>query len=170
MIQSNTVTFRQHIFISSVGLLLTSQLHNASQLSAWCLHFVSSNYVVFKDKEEFSQLVGDNMAYINQHRWPPLSYEQAMEEYKKKYLEEESDESAEDSENNESEGEGGRDSEGLGSAGDAGEGGEGKSGGVEKRKSRRERKGSVVGQRRRTRNKEAATGGRGRTNNRCRVM
>jgi hypothetical protein len=145
----------------SVGLLLTSQLHNASQLSAWCLHFISSNYVVFKDKEEFSQLVGDNVDYINQHRWPPLSYEQAMEE--------ESDESAEDSENSEGE-------EGSGSVGggDGGEGGEGKSsGGVEKRNLRRGRKGSVVGQKRRTRNKAAAaavTDGRGRTNNRCRVM
>ena len=28
------------------------------------------------------------MDHINQHRWPPLSYEQAMEDYKKKYLEE----------------------------------------------------------------------------------
>ena len=108
------------------------------------------------------------MAYINQHRWPPLSYEQAMEEYRKKYLEEESDESAGDSENNESEGEGGSDSEG--GAGDGGEGEEGKS---EKRKLRRGRKGSVIGQRRRTCNKAvvaAVTSGRGRTNNKYRVM
>ena len=105
------------------------------------------------------------MDHINQHRWPPLSYEQAMEEYRKKYLEEESDESGE--ENNESEGEGG-------SEGDAGtEGGEGKSRGVEKRKLRtgHGRKGSVVG-RNRTHNKAAAAvaGGRGRTNSKCRVM
>ena len=97
-----------------------------------------------------------------------------MEEYRKKYLDEESDESAGDSENNESEGEGGSDSEGGG--GDGGESGEGKSGGDEKRKLRRGRvKGSVVGQRRRTHNKAAAavnvvTGGRERTNNKCRVM
>ena len=94
-----------HLTIHS-GLLLTSQLHNASQLSAWCLHFISSNYVVFKDKEEFSHLTGDNMEYVDQHRWPPLSYEQAMEEYRKKYLEEDSDDSEE---NNDSEGEGGSD-------------------------------------------------------------
>ena len=29
----------------------------------------------------------DNLAYVNEHRWPPLSYEVAMEEYRKKYLE-----------------------------------------------------------------------------------
>ena len=73
------------------GLFLTSQLHGASQLSAWCLHFISSNYIIFEDKEEFSKLTGENLDYINQHRWPPLSYEQAMEDYKKKYLVEEDD-------------------------------------------------------------------------------
>ena len=36
---------------------------------------------------------GDNLAHVNEHRWPPLSYEVAMEEYRKKYLEE--DESGE---------------------------------------------------------------------------
>ena len=71
------------------GLLLTSQLHGASQLSVWCLHFISSNYVIFKDKEGFSKLTGENLEYINEHRWPPLSYEQAMEEYRSKYLAEE---------------------------------------------------------------------------------
>ena len=24
--------------------------------------------------------------YVQEHRWPPLSYEQAMEEYRKKYV------------------------------------------------------------------------------------
>ena len=45
------------------------------------------------------------MDYINQHRWPPLSYEQAMDEYRKKYLEEESDESAEEDVDSEGDGE-----------------------------------------------------------------
>ena len=100
------------------------------------------------------------MEYINQHRWPPLSYEQAMEEYRKKYLEEESDESAE--EDNESEGEGGREGDGG-----SGECGEGRSGGVEKRKLRTKGKGSVA-DRKRIHHEAAAT--RGRTNNKCRVM
>lgn len=34
-------------------------------------------------------LIDENLAYVNEHRWPPLSYEQAMEEYRKKYLEDE---------------------------------------------------------------------------------
>ena len=70
------------------ALLLTSQLHNAQQLSGWCLHFVSSNYAVFEGKEEFSLITGDNLAYVNEHRWPPLSYYHAVEEYRKTHGEE----------------------------------------------------------------------------------
>ena len=81
------------LFPSNPGLLLTAQLHNAHQLSGWCLHFISSNFVAFKDKQEFSLLLtGDNLDHVTSHRWPPLSYEQAMEEYRKKYLEEEDSE------------------------------------------------------------------------------
>ena len=40
------------------------------------------------------------MSYVNEHRWPPLSYEQAMDEYRRKYMEEEGEE-----EENEREGE-----------------------------------------------------------------
>ena len=94
------------------------------------------------------------MDYINQHRWPPLSYEQAMEEYRKKYLEEESDESEE---NNESEGEGGS---------------EVKSGGAEKIKLGTQTKGSTVGQSRTDKAIVAVTvtGRSGRINNKCKVM
>ena len=102
------------------------------------------------------------MDYINQHRWPPLSYEQAMEEYRKKYLEEESDESAE--EDNESEGE-------EGSERDTGS--EVKSGRAQKRKQRTQMKGSVVGQSRTDKAivAVAMTGRRGRIiNNKCKVM
>lgn len=34
-------------------------------------------------------MADDNLAYVTEHRWPPLSYEQAMEDYRKKYLEDE---------------------------------------------------------------------------------
>ena len=67
------------------ALLLTAQLHNARQLSSWSLHFISSNYVVFEPKEEYSLLAGENLDYVNDHRWPPLSYEKAIEEYRQKY-------------------------------------------------------------------------------------
>jgi Rho family protein len=77
------------LYYFSAELLLTTQLYNAPQLSAWCLHFISSNYLAYHQQDSFSQLTGDNMDYVEQHRWPPVSYEVAMEEYKKKYVEEE---------------------------------------------------------------------------------
>ena len=73
------------------GILLSSQLHNASQLSTWCLHFISSNYADFEENEQFLQLDQDNLSYVEEHRWPP--YEAAMNEYKAKYLDTEGEES-----------------------------------------------------------------------------
>ncbi|KAL5497234.1 hypothetical protein EMCRGX_G013669 [Ephydatia muelleri] len=77
--------------IDVISLLLTAQLHNANQLSAWCLHFISSNYTAFSSKPEFSRLTGDNLSYIQAHQWPPVSYLEAMEEYRKKYEVDESE-------------------------------------------------------------------------------
>eukprot|EP00731_Ephydatia_muelleri_P009357 Em0004g1695a len=79
--------------LTSLSLLLTGQLHNANQLSAWCLHFISSNYTAFSSKPEFSLLTDDNLAYVQAHQWPPVSYLEAMEEYRKKYEVDTGDES-----------------------------------------------------------------------------
>ena len=87
---SSTHTHTPH---THTGLLLSSQLHNASQLSSWCLHFISSNFNVLEANEQFLQLGEDNLSYVEEHRWPPLSYETAMNEYKTKYLDTEGEES-----------------------------------------------------------------------------
>ena len=42
--------------------------------------------------------------YVQEHRWPPLSYEQAMEEYRKKYV----DDGESEEQGGESEGDGER--------------------------------------------------------------
>ncbi|XP_064386490.1 rho-related protein racA-like [Halichondria panicea] len=81
--------------VDVIGLLLFSQLHNASQLSSWCLHFISSNFDVFKGNEQFLQLGEDNLSYVKEHRWP--CYEAAMNEYKTKYLNTEGEESGDPS-------------------------------------------------------------------------
>ena len=75
-------------------LLLNSQLHNADQLSGFLLHFVASNFLAFEKTEEFKKLTGDNLSYVKEHRWPPLSYITAMEEWKEKYGEENTNPSA----------------------------------------------------------------------------
>lgn len=71
--------------IDIIGLLLTSQGHNAVQLSDWCLHFISSNYLAFQNRKEFSLLTGDNKSHIDEHRWPPVSYLKEIAEYEEKY-------------------------------------------------------------------------------------
>lgn len=67
--------------IDVIGLLLTAQMYNADQLSGWCLHFIASNYTIFEKRSEFHQLKGDNKKHIEENRWPPLSYLEAVSKY-----------------------------------------------------------------------------------------
>lgn len=67
--------------IDVIGLLLSSQLHNADQLERWCLHFIASNFLSFIERIEFSLLTGDNLKYVEKNRWPPLSYLEEVKEY-----------------------------------------------------------------------------------------
>lgn len=69
-----------------INLLLTSQAYNAKQLADWCLHFISTNFSVFESTEEFELLQGDNRKHVTEHRWPPLSYLQALEEFEQRVL------------------------------------------------------------------------------------
>jgi hypothetical protein len=66
-----------------IGLLLVSQQLNAKQLSQFLLHFISSNYEPMSKRSEFSLLDGENKSYIEQHRWPPLSYLEEVTKYEK---------------------------------------------------------------------------------------
>lgn len=81
-------------------LLLNTQLHNGDQLSGFLLHFVASNYLAFEKTEDFQKLIGENLSYVKEQRWPPLSYINAMEEWKEKYGEEKNHSRAKSSTNN----------------------------------------------------------------------
>jgi hypothetical protein len=69
--------------INVVGLLLTAQQRNAKQLATFCLHFISSNFQPMKKRPEFGMLGDENLAYCEEHQWPPISYLKALEEYEK---------------------------------------------------------------------------------------
>ncbi|XP_038076186.1 rho-related protein racA-like isoform X2 [Patiria miniata] len=71
--------------VDVIGLLHTAQLCNATQLATWCLHFISSNFMAFKQWAEFKMLEGENLKYISENRWPPVSYLEAMEKYNANY-------------------------------------------------------------------------------------
>lgn len=66
-----------------IGVLQMSQNYNAVQLTNWCLHYISTRYKFFKNQKEFSSLSADNKAYIEENRWPPLSYLHQLEEYER---------------------------------------------------------------------------------------
>ncbi|KAL5010407.1 hypothetical protein ScPMuIL_012712 [Solemya velum] len=69
--------------IDVIGLLYTSQTHNAEQLAKWCLHFISSNYIAFEQRKEFSMLEGSNREHIEENRWPPVNYLNEVAQYEK---------------------------------------------------------------------------------------
>lgn len=60
------------------------QAHNAQQLSNWCLHFIATNYSIFESSPFFSLVQGTNKEYVEEQRWPPLSYINEIQEYEKK--------------------------------------------------------------------------------------
>eukprot|EP00118_Oscarella_pearsei_P021081 m.234370 g.234370 ORF g.234370 m.234370 type:complete len:468 (+) comp40109_c0_seq16:1043-2446(+) len=69
--------------IDVIGLLLTCQMHNARQLSDWCLHFIAINCTAMKRRPEFKLLDGDNLQYVEENLYPPPSYFKELEEYER---------------------------------------------------------------------------------------
>ena len=57
------------------------QDHNSKQLPNWCLHLIAKNYAFFKSRQEFSRLTGDDLLFVEEHQWPPISYLQELAEY-----------------------------------------------------------------------------------------
>jgi hypothetical protein len=69
--------------IDVIGLLQLAQQHNANQLAKFCLHFVASNYQPMKKRPEFEQLTKENLKFVEENQWPPLSYLKDLENYEK---------------------------------------------------------------------------------------
>lgn len=81
MVEKATEKSVEHANINVVELLHIAQLHNAKQLEKFCLHFLSVNYQPMKKKEEFNELSGENLKYVEEHQWPPQSYFKELEKY-----------------------------------------------------------------------------------------
>ncbi|CAG2237962.1 RHOBTB1_2 [Mytilus edulis] len=67
-----------------IDALLTAQACNAEQLTRWCFHHISTNYDKFQNTEQFSQLSDQTKKHIETNRWPPLSYLQDFERFKRR--------------------------------------------------------------------------------------
>lgn len=70
--------------IDVIGLFLFSEQHNAKQLSAFCMHFICTNYLAMCKRKEFELLNEDHRKICEEQRWPPVSYLKELEEYEKK--------------------------------------------------------------------------------------
>ncbi|MBN3326318.1 RHBT3 protein, partial [Atractosteus spatula] len=65
-----------------VELLGRAQFHHAPQLSTWLLHFIASNYLIFSQKPDFSNLTRDERDFVEKHRWPSSAYVQELAEFR----------------------------------------------------------------------------------------
>ncbi|KAK3769161.1 hypothetical protein RRG08_014024 [Elysia crispata] len=69
--------------IDVIGLLNMANMYNAKQLTTFCLHFISTNYDAFSRRQEFRNLEPKDREHVDEHRWPPLAYLKAVEEFEK---------------------------------------------------------------------------------------
>ncbi|RXM97327.1 Rho-related BTB domain-containing protein 3 [Acipenser ruthenus] len=70
--------------LSVVNLLRKAKFHNAVQLSAWLLHFIASNYLIFSQKPDFLDLAEDERDFVEKHRWPSSRYVQELAEFRQR--------------------------------------------------------------------------------------
>ena len=83
MVEKATAISVDKADIDVIGLLQFAQKCGANQLAAFCLHFISVNYGPMSKRSEWANLEGENLKYVEEHRWPPLSYLKEVEAYEK---------------------------------------------------------------------------------------
>jgi hypothetical protein len=64
-----------------IGLLNFASAREATQLEAWCLHFIASNHGPMRRRPEWTSLSPRHLAHVTTHQWPPLSYLAAVDRY-----------------------------------------------------------------------------------------
>jgi len=69
--------------IDVINILHCAQKSHATQLTKFCLHFISSNYQPMSARPEFKNLKGDTLKYIEENQWPPVSYLKELDVYEK---------------------------------------------------------------------------------------
>jgi Rho family protein len=78
-----TATFQgiENASIDVIGLLHVANAAGADQLRAFCLHFISTNYGPMKKRAEWKTLSKADLQHIEEHKWPPQSYLDAVADY-----------------------------------------------------------------------------------------
>ena len=64
------------LLADALKLVQPCQVHNAEQLSAWCLSYLAHNYntVARRFPKVLRSLLPENQAFLNLNRWPPIWY------------------------------------------------------------------------------------------------
>ena len=70
--------------IDIIEILLLAQEHNASQLAAFCLHFIASNIEPMSKRKEFKKITGANLKYVKENQWPSKQYLEEVAEFEAK--------------------------------------------------------------------------------------
>merc|ERR1712000_120955 len=80
-IEKETTEGIERAKIDVIGILNLANRCNARQLAAFCLHFISSNYGPMSQRPEFAELSRKDRSHVEENRWPPQSYLDALAEY-----------------------------------------------------------------------------------------
>lgn len=75
----------------ALRILQPCQIHNADQLSEWCLAFLAQNYnnICRKFPKVLRSLYPENQATLNVNRWPPIWYLKDFDMYQRMVMERE---------------------------------------------------------------------------------
>ena len=65
-----------YLTVMSSGYLIEAQIHNASQLEAWCIHFIATHYnaIYSQCPKPLKNLDSSTLMAIEKKRWPPPWY------------------------------------------------------------------------------------------------
>lgn len=83
--------------MSTQGYLLEAQIHNASQLEAWCIYYIATHYnaVCRHCPKHVKNLDSSTLKGIEKKRWPPAWYILEADWYEKATKELETEKAAE---------------------------------------------------------------------------
>lgn len=79
------------VCMETLKLLQHCQIHNADQLSEWCLSYLAQNYntVCRKFPKVLRSMFPENQAALNINRWPPIWYLKDLDLYQRLVSEQE---------------------------------------------------------------------------------
>ena len=78
-----TALYLPEMFPFFIEVLKIAQLHNAPQLTSWCMYFMTVNYndVCDRHGKELKEVNMTTLKYLEENRWPPVWYLKEHDSY-----------------------------------------------------------------------------------------